>query len=58
MALYMGGYLAVHMGVLGAGVALLSRQRLQERQGRWLKLMSGAVMLGLSLYLVLAQTQA
>jgi glutaredoxin len=53
MALYMAGYMGVHLSVLGVGVALLSRQRLQERQGRWLKLVSGLVMLGLSAYLAL-----
>ena len=38
--------------VLGIGVALLSRHRLQEREGRVLKLVSGLVMVGLGVYLV------
>ena len=54
VALYMAGYLGVHMAVLGIGIAVLSRQRLQQRQGRWLKLLSGVVMVGLSGYLLLA----
>ena len=52
LALYLGAYLLNHIVVLGAGVALLSRQRLQEAQGRWLKLLSGIVMIGLGLYLL------
>jgi threonine/homoserine/homoserine lactone efflux protein len=32
-------------------VITLSRHRLQEREGRWLKLISGLVMVGLGLYL-------
>ena len=38
--------------VLGIGVTLLSRHRLQEKEGRVLKLISGLVMLGLAAYLV------
>jgi arginine exporter protein ArgO len=38
--------------ILGIGVAMLSRHRLQEREGRALKLISGLVMIGLGLYLV------
>ncbi len=38
--------------VLGTGVVLLSRCRLQERESRWLKLVSGLVMVGLGVYLV------
>jgi arginine exporter protein ArgO len=36
--------------VLGIGVVMLSRHRLQERMGRWLELVSGAVMVGLGVY--------
>lgn len=54
VALYTSGYLGVHAVVLGLGIALLSRRRLQARQGRWLKLVSGAAMVGLSGYLLLA----
>ena len=34
--------------MLAIGVVTLSRQRLQEGEGRWLKLVSGVVMLGLA----------
>lgn len=40
--------------ILGIGVITLSRHRLQENEGRWLKLLSGAVMLLLGLYLIAA----
>ena len=40
--------------VLAIGVITLSRRRLQEKEGRWLKLLSGGVMLGLSVYLIAA----
>jgi hypothetical protein len=30
----------------------LSQHRLQEREGRWLKLLSGMVMVGLAVYLL------
>jgi hypothetical protein len=53
MLLYMIAYMADDIIVLGAGVILLSRQRLQEQQGRWLKAMSGVVMIGLGIYLLL-----
>lgn len=39
--------------VLGLGIATLSQRRLQERDGRWLKLLSGLVMVALGLYLIL-----
>ena len=53
MLLYMLAYMADDIIVLGAGVILLSRQRLQEKQGRWLKALSGLVMIGLGIYLIL-----
>ena len=40
--------------ILGIGVITLSRHRLQENEGRWLKLLSGVVMLLLGLYLIAA----
>jgi arginine exporter protein ArgO len=40
--------------VLGIGVTLLSRHRLQEKEGRVLKLLSGLVMVGLGVYLLQA----
>jgi arginine exporter protein ArgO len=39
--------------VLGIGVITLSQRRLQEKEGRWLKLLSGTVMVGLGIYLIL-----
>lgn len=38
--------------VLGLGVMSLSQRRLQEQEGRWLKLVSGVAMLALGLYLL------
>jgi glutaredoxin len=52
MALYNAAYMVDDIVVLGIGVALLSRHRLQEREGRVLKLVSGLVMVGLGVYLV------
>lgn len=40
--------------VLGMGAITLSQRRLQEREGKWLKLLSGLVMLGLGAYLIAA----
>ncbi|MFZ2726763.1 MAG: NrdH-redoxin, partial [Methylococcaceae bacterium] len=39
--------------VLTIGVITLSQKRLQEKEGRWLKLMSGLVMVALAIYLLL-----
>lgn len=49
--LYTAAYMLDDVIVLGIGVAMLSRHRLQEKEGRALKLLSGAVMIGLGLYL-------
>jgi glutaredoxin len=54
MLLYMAAYMLDDIIVLGAGVILLSRQRLQEKQGRWLKAISGLVMVGLGVYLIVS----
>jgi glutaredoxin len=51
LLLYIAAYMLDDVIVLGIGVATLSRHRLQEREGRWLKLISGLVMVGLGLYL-------
>jgi arginine exporter protein ArgO len=40
------------MIVLGIGVAMLSRHRLQEKEGRVLKFVAGLVMVGLGAYLL------
>jgi glutaredoxin len=53
MLLYNLAYMLDDVVVLGTGVILLSRHRLQEKEGRWLKVISGVVMIGLGIYLVL-----
>lgn len=52
LALYIGAYMVDDVVVLGIGVATLSRHRLEEREGRWLKLVAGVVMIGLAVYLL------
>ena len=39
--------------ILTIGVITLSKRRLQEKEGRWLKFISGMVMVGLGVYLLL-----
>lgn len=39
--------------ILSIGVITLSQRRLQEKEGRWLKFISGTVMVGLGVYLLL-----
>jgi len=51
LLLYIAAYMLDDMIILGIGVITLSRHRLQEREGRWLKLVSGVVMVGLGIYL-------
>jgi surface polysaccharide O-acyltransferase-like enzyme len=41
--------------VLGVGIFTLSQRRLQEKEGRWLKLVSGGVMIILGVYLLAAR---
>ena len=53
LLLYNLMYMADDLIVLGIGVVTLSQRRLQEREGRVLKLVSGLAMLGLGLYLLL-----
>lgn len=52
LLLYNLAYMADDVMILAIGVVTLSQRRLQEREGRLLKLVSGLVMLGLGLYLV------
>jgi len=52
LLLYIAAYMVDDIVVLGIGVATLSRHRLQEREGRWLKLAAGVVMIGLAFYLL------
>ena len=51
LLLYLAAYMLDDLMILAVGVITLSRHRLQEREGRWLKLISGLVMVGLGLYL-------
>lgn len=53
LLLYDLAYMLDDVIVLAIGVITLSQRRLQEKEGRWLKLMSGLVMVGLGLYLLL-----
>lgn len=52
LLLYNLAYMLDDLIVLTIGVITLSQARLQEKQGRWLKLLSGVVMSGLGLYLI------
>jgi hypothetical protein len=53
---YLGLYIAAYMlddsVLLGVVVVTLSHRRLQEREGRWLKLVSGLVILALGLVMI------
>lgn len=53
LLLYNIAYMLDDLIVLGIGVVTLSQRRLQENEGRWLKLVSGLVMVGLGLYLLI-----
>lgn len=54
LLLYNAAYMLDDVIVLSIGIYTLSQRRLQEKEGRWLKLISGAVMTGLGIYLILA----
>jgi threonine/homoserine/homoserine lactone efflux protein len=47
LALYILGYIADDTVMVAMAVVALSSRKLSERAGRWLKLLSGAVMLAL-----------
>lgn len=53
LLLYDAAYMLDDVIVLAIGVVTLSQRRLQEKEGRWLKLVSGVVMVGLGIYLLL-----
>ena len=53
LLLYDLAYMLDDVIVLAIGVITLSQRRLQEKEGRWLKLVSGLVMVGLGIYLLL-----
>jgi glutaredoxin len=52
LGLYNVGYMLDDSLMLGLAVITLSRRKLQEAEGRWLKLVSGVVMLGLGVVLI------
>ncbi len=54
LLLYNVAYMFDDFVILGIGVITLSQRRLQEKEGRWLKLMSGLVMVFLGGYLLIA----
>ena len=53
LALYNAAYMLDDVLVLAIGVITMSHYRLQEREGRWLKLLSGLVMVGLSAIMIM-----
>lgn len=53
LALYVGAYILDDSLVLGVGIITLSQRRLQQRAGRWLKLLSGVVLGALGAALLL-----
>jgi glutaredoxin len=54
LLLYNLAYMFDDVIILTIGVITLSQRRLQEKEGRWLKLISGLVMAGLGIYLIVA----
>jgi uncharacterized membrane protein HdeD (DUF308 family) len=54
LLLYNFIYMLDDLLVLTIGVVTLSQRRLQEKEGRWLKFLSGMVMVILGLYLLSA----
>jgi glutaredoxin len=54
LVLYDLVYMLDDVIVLAIGIITLSQRRLQEKEGRWLKLISGLAMVGLGAYLLLA----
>ena len=55
LLLYNGAYMFDDIIILLIGIITLSQRRLQENEGRWLKLASGLVMVGLGIYLLFAE---
>ncbi|MDD1616510.1 MAG: hypothetical protein CG439_1638 [Methylococcaceae bacterium NSP1-2] len=54
LLLYNAAYMLDDLIILSIGVITLSQHRLQEKEGRWLKLISGLTMVGLGIYLLVA----
>lgn len=53
LLLYNLAYMFDDLIILAVGVITLSQRRLQEKEGRWLKLISGLVMAAIGVYLLL-----
>lgn len=53
LLLYNLAYMFDDIIILSIGIITLSQRRLQEKEGRWLKLISGLVMMGLGIYLLI-----
>jgi glutaredoxin len=53
LGLYIAGYIADDSVMVAVAVAALTSRKLTERAGRWLKLVSGAVMLALGMAMLL-----
>ena len=56
LLLYNLAYMLDDVIILTIGIITLSQRRLQEKEGRWLKLISGSVMVGLGIYLMVTPT--
>ena len=56
LLLYNVAYMFDDVIILAIGIITLSQRRLQEKEGRWLKLISGLVMVVLGIYLIVAPT--
>ena len=56
LLLYNLAYMLDDVIILTLGIITLSQRRLQEKEGRWLKLISGLVMVGLGIYLMIKPT--
>jgi hypothetical protein len=56
LLLYNLAYMLDDVIILTIGIITLSQRRLQEKEGRWLKLISGLVMVGLGIYLMVKPT--
>jgi hypothetical protein len=54
LLLYNVAYMLDDLIILSIGVITLSQHRLQEKEGRWLKFISGVTMVGLGIYLLVA----
>jgi glutaredoxin len=53
LLLYNLAYMFDDIIILSIGIITLSQRRLQEKEGRWLKLITGLVMVGLGVYLLI-----